>query len=617
MPFVKVDDVSRKSFDYIIMGGGTAGLTAAARLTEDPSVTVLVLEAGPVENLGDSKIDLPAQFGHTLGNPQYDWAFKTVKQKHANDNQFLWGRGKGLGGSSAINFLGWVKPPAADIDAIEKLGNPGWNWADYQKYSQRSETAHLPAQEQKALYPHTYTAEFGGTSGPVQVSIPPHVHTIDKIFQPTMLNVGLKRIDDPYGGDITGTWMTSSTIDPKTWIRSYAASAYLLPNLNRPNLKVLTSVLISRVEFDEINADRKRVATGVDFVHSGVTHSAFINKEVILSTGAIKSPQILELSGIGQPEILSKIGVDLVVDLPGVGENVQEHTIVGIPHELTPGPNHETLDLLRDPGYFSKATELHAAGKGLLRFGVTSAAYFPFSIINWKEFPVLIDNLEAELATQQKSGMLPPGLEEQFRIQISALRDNAIPDCEILCFPGLNSRKVLPEANKSYVTPMVLLNHPFSRGTIHAESSDPAAPPVIDPHYFENKFDLEVLLQQIKFVCSLKDVEPWKSGVLREVTPGPNCMSDDDLRDFIKNNVSSSWHTIGSCSMLPRNKRGVVDPELKVYGTSNLRIADLSVVPLHIAAHTQATAYVIGEKVADIIKATPSYSMNSMCSAES
>jgi len=145
------------------------------------------------------------------------------------------------------------------------------------------------------------------------------------------------------------------------------------------------------------------------------------------------------------------------------------------------------------------------------------------------------------------------------------------------------------------------LNHPLSRGTIHAKSKDPLAQPEIDPHYFEHDFDLEILVQQFKYIRGI-DVEPWKSSVKQEVFPGPKVKTDDEIRDFIKDTVGTVWHTVGSCSMLPRDKNGVVDSKLKVYGTTNLRVVDLSIIPLHIAAHTQATAYMIGEKASDIIR---------------
>ncbi|KAF8958575.1 GMC oxidoreductase [Flammula alnicola] len=603
MPFLDVTDVSQKSFDYVVIGGGTAGLALATRLSEESSVTVLVLEAGQ-PNLDDPNISMPGQFGGTFGNPQYDWEFKTTKQKHSNDKEYPWARGKALGGSSTMNFYAWIKPPAADIDAFEKLGNLGWNWAEYEKYSRKSETFHLPTKEQTDSYPHTFDPKLRGTSGPVHVTLGPNVHTIDKLVHESLVNKGVKAIKDPYGGDITGTWIASANLDPKTWSRSCSATAYLLPNLGRPNLSVLTDALVSHIIFGDALKGQDLTATGVEFIHGGKLYTVKANKEVILSAGAINSPKILELSGIGRPDVVSKIGVDLKLDLPGVGENVQEHSFVGVSYELNPNTPHETFDRMADPVYAAKAKELYAQGQGIHRVGITSFSYIPLSSANADVASSVIDKAEKEVKARKEGGLLPPGLAEQFELQLSLFRDDTVPDLEIVAFPAFFTGISKPELGKSYVTMLVMLNHPFSRGSIHAKSKDPKVHPEIDPHYFEWDADIEILVQQIKYLRTLHEVEPWKSGVVREVDPGPSSLADSDLQDYIKNHLSSTWHTVGSCSMLPRDKQGVVDPTLKVYGTTNLRVVDLSIVPLHIAAHTQATAYVIGEKAADLIKDT-------------
>ncbi|KAJ7849598.1 glucose-methanol-choline oxidoreductase, partial [Mycena leptocephala] len=322
------EDVVDKSFDYVICGGGTAGLTLAARLTENPSITVAVLEAGE-HNIGEPLIDVPGQFGQTFGNPKFDWSFPTTAQKSSLNKSYLWQRGKGLGeGSSAMNFYAWTKPPAGDVDAIEALGNPGWNWAEYSKYTRISETFHIAQKEQNDLYPHTHNIAFRGESGPIQVTVPHSVYSIDQLFQETLVNKGLKPIKDPYGGDITGTWMASANLDPKSWTRSYAATAYYMPNRERKNLIVLTEAIVARVLFADAPG-KDLTASGVEFIHGGKTLKVYAKKEVILSAGAIKSPQILELSGIGRKEILENIGVECKIDLRGVGQNVQDHTYLG------------------------------------------------------------------------------------------------------------------------------------------------------------------------------------------------------------------------------------------------------------------------------------------------
>ncbi|KAJ7780128.1 GMC oxidoreductase [Mycena maculata] len=587
--------ISVKDFDYVIIGGGTAGLVLASRLSADPAVTVVVIEAGEA-NVGDPKILIPAQFGHTFTNPKYDWAFPTVKQKFANDRELIWSRGKGLGGSSGLNFYAWVKPPAKDVDAFEKLGNPGWNWNEYMKYSQRSETFHPPSEEETDMYPHTFETKFRGTTGPIHTTIPFLFHDVDRLFQETLVRKGLKSIKDPYGGDITGTWIANASLNPSNWTRSYAATGYLLPVQHRPNLTVLTDAMVTRILFDEANVGKHLTAKGVEYVHNRLTCTVNAKIEVILSAGAIQSPKILELSGIGRREVLAKIGVDVKIDLQGVGENVQEHIHLGVSYELAGSP--PTYDRMQEPEYAAEAMKLHAKGQGPQRLGITSFAYFPLSAAT-PEAPALIERANAAVRAH---GPLPPGLQEQLDLQLASLRDDSAPDLEIIAWPSLFTAISTPEPKKTYMTVLAVLNHPFSRGTIHAKSGDPLENPSIDPHYFENDFDLEVLVQHIKYIRTMVHTEPFKSGVVREMDPGPNCVTDKDIREYIKNNYTSTWHTVGSCSMLPRDKNGVVDPTLKVYGTNNLRVVDVSVVPIHIAAHTQATAYMIAEKAADLIR---------------
>ncbi|KAF7331343.1 GMC oxidoreductase [Mycena kentingensis (nom. inval.)] len=588
-----------KTFDYVICGGGTAGLTLAARLTEDPSVTVAVLEAGE-HNLGEPLIDMPGQFGGTFGNEKFDWAFPVVPQKHSQNKTYMWQRGKGLGGSSHMNFYAWSKPPAKDVDAIEQLGNPGWNWAEYSKYTRISETFHPAAQEQLDAYPHTHDLASRGKDGPIQVTVPFSVSTIDKLFQATCAAKGLKQIKDPYGGDINGTWMASANLDPKTWKRSYAATGYYLPNKGRKNLTVLTEAMVARVLFADAAKGADLVAAGVEFIHGGKTHKVHAKKEVILSTGTIKSPQLLELSGIGRKEILEKIGVECKIDLRGVGQNVQDHTYFGISFELKSSDGHVTFDKMREPEFAAEQLKLYAKLQGMQRIGITSFAYFPYTSAT-PEAPALIARAAASVEALKQSGTLEPGQAEILDLQIAGMRDDAVPELEIIAFPGYFTTLSPPEPGKSYVSILSVLNHPLSHGTIHAASKDPLAKPEIDPAYFANDNDLENLVQHIKFIRSMADTEPFKSAIVRECDPGPAYKTDEELRDYVYKCHGTSWHTVGSTSMLPLDKQGVVNPELKVYGTKNLRVVDIGIVPIQLACHTHATAYVIGEKAADLI----------------
>ncbi|KAJ7636186.1 GMC oxidoreductase [Roridomyces roridus] len=573
--------IPEREFDFVVIGGGTAGLAVASRLTEDSAVHVVVLEAGQA-HLGDPKISRPEQVTQTFGDPQYDWLFKTEKQPFSGDNEYTWSRGKGLGGSSAMNYFCWTKPPAADVDAIEKLGNPGWNWDEYMKYSMRSETFHPPATDDPDAPGLSFEPKFRGKDGPIHSSIAFPYNDIDELTQQTLVNKGLRRLKDPYGGDITGVSTASSNVNPSDYTRSYAATGYFESARDRPNLVVLTEAMVSRVLFSEKTGEEGKTATSVEYIHEGRTCLVHIRAqgEVILSAGAIQSPKILELSGIGRPEVLAAIGVDMKIQLDGVGENVQEHTSMDVSFEL--------------------ARSFPSTAKPPSGPGITAFAYLPLTAAT-SNASALID-LAVEQVQTRCLGSLAPGLKEQLDLQLDALRDDTTPDFEVVAFPGFKSPVSTPDPAKRYFTMVTVLNHPFSRGTIHAKSADPLDHPSIDPRYFENDFDLELHVQHIKYIRGLAATEPMKSAIVREVDPGPEYISDEDIREYIKKYHWTTWHTIGSCSMLPKEKNGVVDPELKVYGTTNLRVVDLSVIPLHIAAHTQTTVYMIAEKAVDIIR---------------
>ncbi|KAF4611787.1 hypothetical protein D9613_004003 [Agrocybe pediades] len=312
------------------------------------------------------------------------------------------------------------------------------------------------------------------------------------------------------------------------------------------------------------------LANGVEFLYQGNTYTVNVHKEVILSAGSIKSPHILELSGIGRPEILRDIGVPVLIELPGLGENSQDHLATTVVYELNPTAGHETVDLLNDPEYAATAKLLYAQGKGPYRTGSSTAAFIKNSIVDASKADIHISNVEQEILQHKLSGNLPPGLLEQYELQLPALKDEENPDGELFLFPGHYSLRNQPAVGKIYLTLVPILNHPMFRGTAHSKSSN--------------------------------RTEPLASDLGKEIEPGEAVQSDADIEDFIKQHPFSAYHTVGTCSMLPLEKQGVVDHNLKVHGTENLRVVDVSIIPLHIAAHTQATAYSIGEKAADIIK---------------
>ncbi|THG98101.1 hypothetical protein EW026_g4042 [Hermanssonia centrifuga] len=450
-----IDDVSNKFFDYIIVGGGTAGLTLAARLSEDPDSSVLVLEAGEA-NLDDPNILRPASFGSHFSNKSYFWDHLTNKQKYAGDRQNGWQRGRGLGGSSGINFLCWTKPPARDIDDFERLGNSGWNWKNYENCLERTEGFVDPSDKTKTTYNMN---SDNWKIGPLSLAFPATMDEAELKIQQTFLNSGLNPAPHP----------------------------------------------------------------------------------------------ILELSGIGREDILESIGVPMIMDLPGVGENVQEHMFIGLSWELKNDVKFDTLDLLRDPVMAAKHLDLHPTGSGLFTTGIVGFAFTTLDKVTsqagtiYQYIKEMISDMDPETS--------PPGLMEQYKIMLERFEPGkGSPGCEFISFPGLLSHPNPPADGKRYVTILAATNHTFSRGTIvsptvtvcaelvsvplliilmeikHSTSSNPTKDPEFDAHYFEQMVDLDIFTEMCKFARKLADVEPLKDMIVKELNPGAEVQTDEQLR---------------------------------------------------------------------------------------
>lgn len=599
MPIVQADDISGKTFDYVIVGGGTAGLVVAARLSEDPNVSVLVLEAGPA-NIDDALLRRPASIGATFGQEQYDWSFKTVPQTHSNDKEYFWFRGRTLGGSSAVNFFAWNKPPADHIDDFERLGNPGWNWANFQKYIARAEGFVPPTPEEIKEHELIGAENWKlGEEGPIDLAIPKRFLAGDLDAIHTVLNAGIPRAAAPLNGDLAGLSFAPSTINPVTFSRSFATTGYWLPNQNRSNLSLIVNATATKIITEGKSPLLK--ATGVQFVIKGANNVHKVvhaGKEVILSAGSIKTPHLLELSGIGNKKILDKVGIPVKIDLPGVGENVQEHCFISITFELRDDVPYETFDVLRDPARAAKELELYAKGEGLHTYTPHGYIFAPLETLSSRGEEIHDAQRAKVKANAEK---YPPGVRAQYEVMSQRL-DRRSPGCEIMFYSALSSFPNPPEDGKKYFSYHTSMNHQWSRGNIHITSEDPLAQPAIDPHYFEEDIDLKTFIEDVKFIRKLPTFSPHKEVVVKEINPGPNVTTDEQIGDWIKNYMSTTFHTAGSASMLPKDKDGVVDPRLKVYGTSNLRVIDLSVVPLLFAAHSQSVVYGLAEQAAAIIK---------------
>ncbi|KAL0565699.1 hypothetical protein V5O48_016325 [Marasmius crinis-equi] len=538
-------------------------------------------------------------------NPRYDWTFYTEPQVYALDRKIQSSRGKGLGGSSALNNLAFVRPVSEELDAFEKLGNSGWNWEDLLGYMKKSEHLCVPPlspDEKQALAVDPDPAAHG-TDGPIAVSFPPYISPIHAKILDSLGTLGLPRNNDPNAGRNVGSSLVSASVDPVTATRSYSASAYLQPHLGRKNLLVITEAFATKIHLNDFSSGLKR-ASAVEFIHAGKAIIVQVKKEVILSAGTFQTPQLLETSGIGDPRTLEPLGIPCFVNLPGVGENLQDHmkapTVVQVAQDL------QTLEVLHDPEEQKIQQELYQQQKGIMA-GILSScfAFLPGNLIGdsetvnaWKKL-ANIEGSAPEVFRNTHPDVLR-GIQKQYDILETYIDDPKHPLAQLLNlnghFPVVGHT---PDNSKRYMSLIVAYTHPFSRGHVHITSPDAGTPPAIQPNYLANPADAEMLSKAVEFTLGLYNTPPLKDIVVAPVVP-PFAKSESDaskLDMFCREVISTVHHPVGTASMMPREDGGVVDSNLLVYGTSNLRVIDCSVIPLLVSCNIVTLAYAIGEKV--------------------
>ncbi|EGX51403.1 hypothetical protein AOL_s00054g102 [Orbilia oligospora ATCC 24927] len=577
-------DASTTSYDFIVIGGGTAGLALATRLGQKlPDTRILILEAGPAPPTNEPGISIPGLKGSTLFGP-YDWKFLTTPQENIGNRVIGQSRGRVLGGTSALNFMVWDRAAKAEYDAWGDLGNHGWGWGSMIKYMLKAEN-----------YVKTSNI-FGlntgvGKGGPIQT-------TVDRIqppqqlpFIPTMNSLGVPTNLESLNGNPIGAVYHPSNIRDSNYTRSWAPE-YL--SIAGSNIHIVTDATVRKVNLKSTSKGQQ--ATSVT-LEDGTVYTA--TKEVILSAGAFQSPQILETSGIGQSSLLAKAGIKTIINLPGVGENLQDHVYVSVAYQLKPG--FTSFDSLN--------TNSTYAAEQMARYQSNQPSAFDyngsnFAFLNWKQI-LGSDNIMNYHASNSAT---PGNVVDQTKLYhlTSEAVKAGIPQLEVLFADGYTGTKGYPAAGSAeygnqYVTLLGILQHSFSKGSVHIDTTNPSNPPVIDPNYFSNSYDTEAIKQIVKYLRRVANTAPLKDILVKEYEPGSSVFTDAQILAYAKDTVSTLWHPVGSCAMLPKAQNGVVDCNLKVYGTTNLRIVDASVIPVQISAHIQTAVYGIAERAAVLI----------------
>ncbi|KIM35567.1 GMC oxidoreductase [Hebeloma cylindrosporum] len=601
--FVAAVRAAAQDFDYVIVGGGASGALVAAKLSANPSVRVAILEAGfLVEN---NAAIVPALFGSFIGNPDLDWGFTSTPQDHLNGRQLGLPRGKALGGTAAVNGMYFVRGSTAEYDAWEKLGNPGWNWNTINE--------HIKSIESFTPAPPEIAQEFGsedaghGTQGPINVTFSNYYapNSVIPAFRKTMQSLGVAGNKAASAGSNLGVYEVPTAVDHTNRTRSYVVNGFLEPNKNRQNLVINTGALVTNINFA---SGSPLLATGVQYIQNNVTKILKVKPsgKVILAAGTYQTPKILQLSGIGNATLLKSLNIEARNNLPGVGQNLQDHVgVLGV-WEINPAVGQSYDAILTNAtfateqwaSYLANRTGVYASVPGSTVVFMPYSAFIP---------PARLTQLKADLDQELKAFKGTP-YETQLALQRQILDDESVPQVELVMTTQVQSALVTPELGKSYLSIAANVVRPFSRGSVYPSSTDPTARPAINLNYLgihhgkplqlaflvpliQNRMsDFQILKEAFSFVLNnVTKTAPFSDilTVLRE----PSNTTDAGISQYIIDNIFSVWHPCGSSSMLPISQNGVVDSKLKVYGTKNVHVVDAGLIPLELSTHTMATVY--------------------------
>jgi choline dehydrogenase len=528
-----------ETFDYIVVGAGSAGAVLASRLSEDPNTTVLLLEAGPPDR--SLWIHLPIGYGKTMWSKTYNWCYYTDPDPNMNGRRIYWPRGKTLGGSSSINGLIYIRGQSEDFDRWRDIGNPGWGYDDVLPYFKRSEGNERG------------NNELHGGDGPLAVADIKGSNPLIEAFIAGAEEVGVPRTRDFNGQQQEGAGYYQ--LNTRRGWRCSTAKAYLVPAKGRPNLNIQTLA-----HAGEVLLKGKR-AVGVKFRQGGVQKNARCRAEVLLCAGAIQSPQLLQLSGIGPAELLMSRQVGVVQALPGVGENLQDHLQMRLTYESTQATTNDALN----------------SWWGQARLG-----------LQWLLF---------------RSGALAVGINQGGCFMKALPAEAKTPDIQF--HVATLSADMAGGAVHRYsgFTLSVCQLRPESRGHIRIRTRDPNEPPEIQPNYLSTDLDRRTAVAAIKAARAIAATSAMSALVKREVKPGPDAQDDAALLEYCRNHGATIFHPSGTCAMGPDPATGaVVDARLRVHGIAGLRVIDCSVMPTLVSGNTNAAAVMMAEKAVDMIR---------------